>query len=245
MPIRISFRSPKYPNDLIHIDRWMCPNCGLIFDFDSNHSPSEPGWIDTDPPWDQNMHEWTDDKGITHFEEGESREICPRCGISLEDRQLVRIQISRTTNLDDFAPIIEQGEHSTTEFKEELPRDADELGKEIASFATSAGGRIFLGIDKKGVIRGYEGIDSPEGKDGLQQRIRGIVRNIDPKPLYQVDFAFKGDKNIAIITVQGGIKPIYYFKGRPYIRDLEESRPANSEEVQNLILSWNKNSNKS
>jgi len=222
----------------------MCPNCGLIFDFDRNFSLGEPGWIDTDPPSDQNFYEWTDDEGRTHLEEGEYTEICSRCGISLEDSPLVRIQISRTTSLEDLVPIIKQSEHATVEFKLQFPKNVDELGKEIASFATSAGGRIFLGVDKLGNIKGLEDIASPEGKDVLQQRLRGIVINIKPKPVYQVDFAFGGDTNIAIITVQSGAAPTYYFKGVPYIRELEESRPATPEEVQHLILSRNKGSDK-
>jgi hypothetical protein len=48
--MKIAVRSPKDPDDLIHIDRWMCSKCGSIFDFSLEHSPDEPGWTAFDPP---------------------------------------------------------------------------------------------------------------------------------------------------------------------------------------------------
>ncbi|MBC8508216.1 MAG: ATP-binding protein [Anaerolineales bacterium] len=231
---------PLFPKDLIHINRWMCPNCGLIFDFDENHYFGEPGWINTDPPDGQVDIEWEDEDGVYHTEELDYTSICSRCGISLDDNSLIRVLISRATNLDDWIPIIKQSEHYTAEFKLKLSgKDVDKLGKEFTSFASSTGGRIFLGVDKYGKIQGFEGIDSPEGKDTFQQRIRGIVSsNVSPIPFYQVDFASDKTTTIAVITVPKGVAPFYSFKNVPYIRELETSRPATQEETTQLVLDW-------
>lgn len=48
---------PKFPDDLIHIDRWMCSNCGLIFDFSPESAPNDLGWTNYDSPLD-NVYFW-------------------------------------------------------------------------------------------------------------------------------------------------------------------------------------------
>lgn len=236
----LSFAPPKPPKDFIHIDRWMCSNCGLVFDFDENHSPGEPGWIDTDPPDGKDVIEWVDDEGHHHIEQLGYKTICPRCGISLDEKPLVRIIVSPTTSINDVIPILQQGEGLRIDYKVNIPDTADKLGRNIAAFATSSGGRIFLGVNNEGNIKGYEGIDSQKGKEELQKLIRGIFSKVHPKVIYQIDFVPPDASRIAIITAPKGHFPVYYFKNVPYIRELEEARPATPDEVQQLISVWGK-----
>lgn len=113
MAIKAKRIAQKYPEDLIHIDRWMCPNCGLIFDFESD--PDELGWISYDPPL-EHVNLWIDEKGNYHEAETERIEICPRCACNLDKNPLQRIFISATTTLDDIKPIIQNGESDLIEF---------------------------------------------------------------------------------------------------------------------------------
>lgn len=230
---------PKYVSpsldDPFHIDRWMCSKCGLIFDYQFSLGPDEPGWSTTDPPVDK-ANFWIDEEGEYHFEDVEYKELCPRCNNQFEESPLIRITVIQLQDVDSLLPLIQKGEGITTEFKEKYPDNAHELGRDIAAFATTLGGKIFLGVDNCGVIKGYPGIENPTGKDQLQKRIRGQAGAIKPRIKVQVDF-FSNNENLhlAVITIPKGNMPFYTINGKTYIRDLDESRPAEPEEITQLV----------
>ena len=230
---------PRFRNDKFHTERMMCPTCGLIFDFEPEFGPDELGWPSYDPPFDH-VNYWIDDKGEIHEEEQEHKACCPRCNTYFDDDPLLPISVFRSTDIKDLMHLIEKGEGLTIEFMSNYPDDAHELGKEIAAFATTQGGRIFLGVDNAGNIIGLKGIESPEGKDNLQQRVRGLLGKVSPKPEVYTNFYADADKNIhiAVITVLKGNRPLYSVNGRYYIRDMEESRQATTEEVVRLVEKW-------
>ncbi|SRR6266508_2974508 len=228
---------PAYPNDLIHVDRWMCSRCGLILDFSPEHSPDEPGWIAYDPPL-EHTEVWIDEAGNHYIDEIEHREICVRCGCDLSENPLQRIFVSATTTINDIKPIIQQGEGELIEFMVKYPDNAHELGKEIAAFSTSKGGKIFLGVKDNGDIVGLPDIDTPGGRDSLTKRIRGVAGKIIPKVDISVDFASDNNIHVAIITVRKGTMPGYEYEGKVYIRELDASRPATYDEKIRLNLDW-------
>jgi len=222
-------------DDPIHVQRWMCKNCGLVFDYQFNPEETDgAGWPKADPPWDM-VYDWQDEQGNWHFEEPERSEMCPRCTVSLEEIPPVPIIVRETKKLDDFMEA-GQGEGQTLEVKQDFSRN--NLRKTIAAFSTSQGGRIVLGIDKKYRRVGYQGqekLDTPNGKEELQIRLRDKVLNvIKPPPTVRVDFFSEGGKNYAVITVIKGPSPVYYSANVPYVRDLDQSRPATPDEVQAL-----------
>lgn len=235
--MKIIFKAPKYPDDLIHIDRWMCSNCGLIFDFSPESAPDELGWISYDPPLD-NVNIWMDDDGNYFEEDIERAEICPRCACNLSENPLRRVFVSAKTTLNDIKPIIQQGEGLQTEFKVIYPETDIKLAKEIAAFATTQGGKIFLGINDNGEAIGVKGVDTPKGKDDLTKRIRNLAEKIKPKVDISVDFVFETDIYIVIITVRKGVMPLYEYEGKVYIRFLESSREATFDEKIRLQSDW-------
>jgi len=227
--------TPKYPDDLIHIDRWMCSNCGLIFDFSPESAPDELGWISYDPPL-EDVHIWMDEKGNYHEEEIERTEICPRCAYNLTENPLQRVFVSSTTTLNDIKPLIQQGEGLQIEFKVIYPETDIKLAKEITAFANTEGGKIFLGINNNGEIIGVKGVDNLKGKDNLTKRIRDLAEKIKPKVDISVDYVSETDIYIVIITVRKGITPTHEYEGKFYIRFLESSREATPDEKMRLYL---------
>src|SRR3990167_7242955 len=67
--------------------------------------------------------------------------------------------------------VMQEGEGLKIEFKESLDKS---LAKEIAAFANSEGGRIFLGVRDDGAIKGVHATNE------LKSRIQDIARNCDP-----------------------------------------------------------------
>ena len=136
---------------------------------------------------------------------------------------------------------LERGEGRTVEFKSQFPTNARQLAEIIASFATSDGGRIYLGINDNGTIYGLDefyDIDDPKERDSIQRRIQGIVQKVEPRIRVKVEFLRKNGKGIVAIIVPKGIEPIYYVGNIPYVRDLSSSRRATPEEVKELHLKY-------
>ena len=67
--------------------------------------------------------------------------------------------------------ILQQGEGLRIEFKEQI----NNIDKEIIAFDNSKGGRIFLGVDDKGKIKGINITNK------LKSQIQDIARNCEVK----------------------------------------------------------------
>jgi len=79
-------------------------------------------------------------------------------------------------------------------------------------------------------------MDQANARDSLQQRVRGLLGAIAPRPEVRIDFfANLAGATIAVVTVPKGPSPIYLSNNVPYIRDLDQSRPATPEEIQRLV----------
>jgi ribosomal protein S27AE len=235
MPITIGSRPEDYTiDDLIHVDRWMCPNCGLILDYKFDPLEDPWGWPRFEPALD-NVHFWVDEDGY-HVEEPERNEFCPRCDIPFEQFPPMLVIVREVRKLSDFYQAGE-GEGETLELKEKF--STDRIRDTMAAFANTAGGKIVLGVTRQGVPVGYEGdedISTAEGKDKLQQRIRGLLDKIDPKVQIKVYFVDnEASMHFAVITVPKGSSPIYTMGGKVYIRELDQNRPATSEEIVKLV----------
>jgi hypothetical protein len=132
-----------------------------------------------------------------------------------------------------------EGESQTIEFKEKVPDNIRELAKNIASFATSNQGTIYIGIDDSANIIGIrDDIHTPQGKDGFQLRILGIVRTVEPPITVDLRFIQSGSHELVKIIVPRGSEPLYFVSGIPYIRDLSTSRQAKPNEVKELHLKY-------
>jgi hypothetical protein len=135
--------------------------------------------------------------------------------------------------LDDLAywHDLQNGESLTVEFKRTFPENARNLADVIASFASTDGGRIYLGVTDDGTILGLRDITAQKDRDAIQRRIEGTCSSIEPRIRVSVDFVELDGSNVVVITIPAGSEPIYSVDGIPYIRDLTVSRRATSTEV--------------
>ena len=130
---------------------------------------------------------------------------------------------------DEIREIINNGENSYIEFKEESIK-AKELAEEIVAFANSEGGIILIGVDDDGNIKGVS-------DTLIEEKVMNVCRNnCIPNiiPNYQ-SINIEG-KTIAIITVQKGLnKPYYTIDHKYYIRVGTTKRIASREELLRLF----------
>jgi predicted HTH transcriptional regulator len=140
----------------------------------------------------------------------------------------------------DFSLVAELGEGQDLEFMVQFPDSVHELAKEIAAFATTNPGTIFLGVADDGEIVGVDGLSTMKGRDKLRQRIEGTSsRSISPSIAVNVEFEAHSRKRVVRIEVPKGPEPVYYTSDRPYIRHISMSRPATQTEVVELVRRWN------
>lgn len=137
----------------------------------------------------------------------------------------------------DLAVLRSRGEAQDLEYMESFPKNARELGKEVAAFASTNSGTIILGVTDTGELIGLDGCEEPEGRDQLMRRLEGICRGtIKPSVTPTAKFAIEDGKVALVITVPRGKQPVYYSNNVPYVRHLTESRPAEPHEVIEKVL---------
>jgi ATP-dependent DNA helicase RecG len=136
----------------------------------------------------------------------------------------------------DLRDLRARGEGQQIEFKEEFPSQASDLAKEIAAFATSNGGTLFIGVGDNGDLVGLPDCESSQARDALVKRFAGICcGSVKPAVTPAIAWAFESDKVVLVITVPKGSEPIYYSQGKPYLRHVSTSRPAEPHEVVGLV----------
>jgi len=130
---------------------------------------------------------------------------------------------------EELTEIIEKGEDSFTEFKEEKVHP-DDLAAEIVAFANTEGGRILLGVSDKKEIKG---ISKP---DREMERVENISHNnCEPSLAVSIE-KLKVNKKIilCIYMSKGPEKPYRTNRGVYYIRTSSGKRQASREELLRL-----------
>ena len=102
--------------------------------------------------------------------------------------------------------IILSGEGYKTEFKRNVNTD---LSKELAAFANSSGGKVFLGIEDNGAISGVT-IDN-----ALKSKVTMMAHECDPS----VDIELEACNNVLIVNVPEGKNKPYRCTNGFYIRN--------------------------
>lgn len=130
---------------------------------------------------------------------------------------------------EELAEIIEKGEDSFTEFKEEKIH-SDDLASEIVAFANTEGGKILLGVSDKKEIKG---VSRP---DKEMQRIENIsYNNCEPSLAVNIEKIKVNNKIILCIYIpKGPERPYRTNKGVYYIRTSSGKRQASREELLRL-----------
>ena len=113
--------------------------------------------------------------------------------------------------------ILQQGEGLKIEFKESV----GSIDKEIIAFANSNGGRIFLGVDDKGKVKGINITNR------LKSQIQDIARNCDPS----IKINLKEFENILIINIKEGKDKPYKCSQGFYLRQGANSQKMTRDEI--------------
>ena len=139
----------------------------------------------------------------------------------------------------DLLGICAGGESQEVEFMREFPTNSNELAREIAAFASSNSGQILVGVDDDGTVCGIPKGHDSSVRDDLQKRLAGICRGpVKPAVTPTARFSVASDGSVVLIVgVPKGSEPIYYSNGKPYVRHLTDSRPAEPHEVVDAVRS--------
>jgi len=134
-------------------------------------------------------------------------------------------------NKNELLEIINNGESSYVEFKEEAVKPKD-LGEEFIAFANSEGGTLIIGVADDGEIKGIK-------DEKIEEKIMNICRNnCIPNIIPMYEIIKVNDKKLAIITIPKGLnKPYYTNDHKYYIRVGTTKRIASREELLRLFES--------
>jgi len=115
--------------------------------------------------------------------------------------------------------ILEEGEGQFIEFKENF--DSKNLAKEICAFANAEGGRIFIGVNDKGEIKGIEITNR------LHSQIQDTANNCDPSIKIKLEIL----ENILIVNVEEGSSKPYQCSQGFYLRIGANSQKLSRDEI--------------
>ena len=121
--------------------------------------------------------------------------------------------------------VLSEGEGQYVEFKERV----NGLDKEIVAFANASGGKILIGIDDDGVIRGVDVTNK------LKSKIQDIARNCDPVVMMNIEIL----ENVIIINVDEGTSKPYSCREGFYIRMGANSQKMKRNEIIDIVKNNN------
>ena len=138
-----------------------------------------------------------------------------------------KMSYNLTMKKKELTQILQEGEGQFVEFKEKLDNS---LVKEIVAFANASGGKIFLGVDDSGKVKGISITNR------LKSQIVDYGKNCDP----EIPLSIETLDNIMIIHVPEGLNKPYQGSKGFYLR-----LGANSQKLKrDKILEFSINENK-
>ncbi len=129
---------------------------------------------------------------------------------------------------------LKKGEDSSRQFKENL-NSIDKLTVEIAAFANTNGGDIYIGVDDNGVVKGLSSDDIKR----LNQWISSATsQKIEPPIFVQTEIVICDEKKLMIIMVpRGDNKPYSVNKSEFWVKNGADKRRASRDELFRLLQS--------
>jgi len=118
--------------------------------------------------------------------------------------------------------LMEQGEGHNVEFKLSF---SNGLSKDVCAFANASGGKVLLGVDDNGTVKGIKVTNM------LRSQVQNLARNMDP-PLQIGVEAFK---NILVIDVPEGMQKPHSTNGKFYMRYGANSQQLTRNEIRDLF----------
>lgn len=135
-----------------------------------------------------------------------------------------------TTELID---LLSRGEDSRQQFKADMT-NADALAAEIVAFSNTSGGRIFIGVNDDGSVRGLSGADLAR----LNQLVANAAsQNVRPAVNPLTDNVLHPNGTVIVISIPEGVSKPYMDKnGAIWVKNGSDKRRATSrEELQRLF----------
>ena len=127
----------------------------------------------------------------------------------------------------ELLELIGLGETSTVQFKRQL-ESPDKLAAEMCAFANSAGGRILIGVENDGSIRG---LDSGVIRS-LNSQIANIATNNIREPLFPTAHVVKvEEKAVLVVEIrESEAKPHFDKNGAIWVKSMGDKRRVTSRE---------------
>ena len=119
---------------------------------------------------------------------------------------------------------IRQGEGYNLEFKESFSNSLS-LGRDICAFANANGGKILLGVDDDGMVKGIKITNR------LKSQIFDLTRNFDPPVTISLDKV----ANVLVVNIPEGINKPYSVQGKFYMRYGPNSQQLTRNEIKEFF----------
>ncbi|MEZ4700293.1 MAG: ATP-binding protein [Rhodothermales bacterium] len=107
--------------------------------------------------------------------------------------------------IDELGRLVALGESATLEFKTRVPRP-ERIAKEVIAFANTHGGRLLLGVDDDGSLRGVR--DSEEEEFALREALEEYCA---PAVAYSIErISLNKKRNVILVSIpQSELRPHY------------------------------------
>lgn len=125
----------------------------------------------------------------------------------------------------ELQALISQGEGFRLEFKESTNAS---LAKELVAFANAKGGRVLIGVDDNGNIKGTVLTNK------IRSQIQGISRDCDPPVPMELETVEKEDRVLVINVEEGKNKPYRCTNGF-YLREGANSNKRTTDEIYEMF----------
>ncbi len=130
--------------------------------------------------------------------------------------------------LQEIMQEIARGEDSTREFKLDV-RNAESLASEMAAFANTGGGTIFVGVADDGSLPGLSQRDVARINQLISNAASQLVRS--PLAVRTTNVALENGRIVIVLTVPNGIEKPYFDKnGVIWLKAGADKRRVNSKE---------------
>ncbi len=147
--------------------------------------------------------------------------------------QMRKYFIARSIRRVGLHEALSSGESEYVEFKREA-EDTRSLLKDIAAFANTNGGTVFVGITDDRSVVGIP-LSARQDRNKFEQRLLNSIRDsIRPAPPVEVHFEEVNGRTVAKIFVPPGDQ-LYSLDGRFYVRRGVESVHLVDDEIRELL----------
>src|ERR1700693_3083897 len=146
---------------------------------------------------------------------------------------LVFDEVKRRQQEMTIEEALQTGENQVIEFKRGFI--ADSLAREIAAFANTNSGNIFLGVDDSGQVVGLSEADAHQ-RGELLRKLRDITSTkISPRVVTETAFLTYEGKLVLRIFVPRGDQPLYSVDNLFYVRQQNSAEKATPQQIVAIV----------